>query len=116
MRGPKSYLDQALRQDPNLKQAAAMRDTARAVQDLDPFISWLGEHERERRARRAVDQAMTRLEACAAQRGIDLQGSAGSSLSNALRAGHRYPNQYAATLLHPRFGMGFQHHGLGLRN
>ena len=67
------YLEQALRQDPNLTQAAAMRDTARAVLDLDPFIRWLGEQERERRARRAVDQAMTRLEACAAQRGIDLQ-------------------------------------------
>ena len=74
------YLEQALRQDPNLKQAAAMRDTARAVQNLNPFISWLGEHERERRARRAVDQAVSRLETCAAQRGIDLRGKSGNSL------------------------------------
>ena len=69
------YLGQALRQDPNLAQAGAMRDTARAVLDLDPFIRWLGEQERERRARHAFDQATTRLKACAAQRGIDLQAS-----------------------------------------
>jgi tetratricopeptide (TPR) repeat protein len=74
------YLEQALRQDPNLKQAGAMRDTAQAVQDLDPFIRWLGEEDRERRARRAVDQVLTRLQACAARRGIDLQAAGGSSL------------------------------------
>ncbi len=74
------YLAQALRQDPNLTPAGAMRDTARAVLDLDPFIRWLGEQERERRARRAFDQAMTRLEACAAQRGIDLQTAGGDPL------------------------------------
>jgi tetratricopeptide (TPR) repeat protein len=73
------YLEQAVRQDPNLKQAVAMRDTVRAVQDLDPFIHWLGEQERERRARRAVDLAMTRLGGCAAQRGIDLQATSGDS-------------------------------------
>jgi tetratricopeptide (TPR) repeat protein len=74
------YLEQALRRDPSLKQAAAMRDTARAVQDLDPFIRWLGEQERERRAHRAVDQAVTRLKTCAKQRGIDLQATSGDSL------------------------------------
>ena len=110
------YLDQALRQDPNLTQAAAMRDTARAVLDLDPFIRWLGEQERERRARQAFDQAMTRLEACAAQRGIDLQAAHRRPPPNALRAGHRAPTQYAATHSQPRFGMGLQHDGLGLRN
>ncbi|MGO8792342.1 MAG: tetratricopeptide repeat protein [Terriglobia bacterium] len=75
------YLDQALRQDPNLKQAGAMRDTARVVLDMDPFARWLGEQERERRARRAFDQALTRLEACTAQRGINLQ----APLSNPLQ-------------------------------
>jgi len=74
------YLEQALRQDPNLKQAVAMRDTARAVQNLDPFIRWLGEQERDRRARRAVDQVVTRLEACAAQRGVNLKATSGNSL------------------------------------
>jgi tetratricopeptide (TPR) repeat protein len=69
------YLNRALQQDPNLTQAAAMRDTARAVLDLDPFIPRLGEQERGQRAREAFDQAMTRIEACAAQRGIDLQSA-----------------------------------------
>ncbi|MGA2987164.1 MAG: tetratricopeptide repeat protein [Terriglobia bacterium] len=74
------YLSQALRQDPNLTQAAAMRDTVRAVLDMDPFIRWLGEQDRERRAHQDFDQALTRLEACAAQRGIDLQGKSGDPL------------------------------------
>ena len=95
----KRYLDRALQQDPNLTPAAAMRDTARAVLDLDPFISRLGEQEREQRAREAFDQAMTRLEACAAQRGIDLQAAQRQPTPNALRAGHHAPTQYAATQL-----------------
>jgi tetratricopeptide (TPR) repeat protein len=74
------YLNRALQQDPNLTQAAAMRDTARAVLNLDPFIPRLGEQERGQRAREAFDQAMTRLEACAAQRGIDLQSAHGNPL------------------------------------
>lgn len=70
-----SYLDRALLQDPRLTQAAAMRDTARMVLDLDPFIRRLGEQERAKRERRAFDLAMKRLEGCAAQRGIDLNGA-----------------------------------------
>jgi len=87
------YLDQALRQDPHLTQAAAMRDTARAVLDLDPFIRWLGEQERARRASQDFDQAMARLEACAAERGIDLKAADSGSL----------PTLYAeATTFRPR--------------
>jgi tetratricopeptide (TPR) repeat protein len=87
------YLDQALRRDPNLTQVGAMRDTARAVLNLDPFIRWLGEREREQRARQAFDQAMTRLQACAAQRGIDLRAASGDPL----------PTLYAqATAFQPR--------------
>ncbi len=74
------YLDQALRRDPSLAHAAAMRDTARGVLDLDPFIRWLGEPERERRARQALDLAITRLEACATQRGIDLHAASGDPI------------------------------------
>jgi hypothetical protein len=69
-----------LRQDPNLTHAAAMRDTARAVLEMDPFIRWLGEQDRERRARQDFEQALTRLEACAAQRRIDLQDASGDPL------------------------------------
>jgi predicted Zn-dependent protease len=70
-----AYLDRALLQDPRLSQAAAMRDTARAVLELDPFVRRLGEQERAKRERRAFDLAMTRLEGCAARRGIDLNAA-----------------------------------------
>jgi tetratricopeptide (TPR) repeat protein len=75
-----TYLGKALLEEPNLTQATAMQNTARAVLDLDPFMRRLGEPERERRARQAIDQAMARLEACAAQRGIDLQAAGGDVL------------------------------------
>jgi tetratricopeptide (TPR) repeat protein len=74
------YLDQAFRRDPTLMQVAAMRDTARGVQDLDPFVRWLGEPERAQRVRQDFDQAMTRLQACAAQRGVELKAAAGDPL------------------------------------
>jgi tetratricopeptide (TPR) repeat protein len=92
-----AYLDQAVRQDPSLTQAVAMRDTARAVLDLDPFIRWLGERDREQRTRLAFDQAMTRLQGCAAQRGIDLQTARGEPLqtlyaqASTLQDGMRQP-------------------------
>jgi len=76
------YLDQALRQDPRLARAAAMRQTARAVLDLDPYMHRLGERERERRARLAFDQALSRLTSCAAQRGIDLQAAGADALQS----------------------------------
>ena len=76
----KRYLDRALQHDPNLMPAAAMRDTARTVLGLDPFIPRLGEQERAQRAREAFDQAMTRLEVCATHRGIDLQSTHGDPL------------------------------------
>ena len=75
-----TYLNRALRQDPNLTQVSAMRDTARAVLDLDPFLPRLGERERTQRTRQAFDAAMKRLQGCAAQRGIDLQGADGDPL------------------------------------
>jgi tetratricopeptide (TPR) repeat protein len=74
------YLDQAMQEDPHLTRTAPMLETTRAVLDLDPFIRWLGEQERAQRARKAFDQAMTRLEACAAQRGIDLPAASGDPL------------------------------------
>jgi tetratricopeptide (TPR) repeat protein len=76
------YLDQALRRDPKLTQVGTMRDTARAVMDLDPFIRWLSEQERAQRASQAFDQAITRLQSCAAQRGIDLRAADGDPLQS----------------------------------
>lgn len=66
------YLNRALRLDPKLTQVVALRDTVRAVLELDPFARWLGEEQRAERAHRDFDQAMSRLQDCAAQRGVDL--------------------------------------------
>ena len=48
-----AYLNRALQQDPELPQAAVLRNTARAVLDLDPFLPRLPEQERGKRAQRA---------------------------------------------------------------
>jgi len=66
------YLERAVQQDSHLVNAAAMLDTARAVQNLDPFARRLGEPESARRAQLDFGQALARLNACAAQRGISL--------------------------------------------
>ena len=67
------YLTRALERDPHLAQAAAMRDTAQAVLNLDPFNRRLGNLEQARRAILAFDSALTRLQYCASQKGIDLK-------------------------------------------
>jgi predicted Zn-dependent protease len=79
------YLARAVQQDSNLTQAAAMRDTAQAVLNLDPFNLRLGNMERARRAALAFNSALTHLENCAAQKGIDLK-VAGSDPLQALFA------------------------------
>jgi len=79
------YLARALERDPHLAQAAAMRDTAQAVLNLDPFNRRLGNLERARRATLAFDSAISRLQSCASQKGIDLK-AAGSDPLQALYA------------------------------
>ena len=74
------YLTRAVQQDPHLVQAAAMLDTSQAVLNLDPFQRRLGNMERARRAARAFNTALTRLENCAAQWGIDLKAAGGDPL------------------------------------
>jgi tetratricopeptide (TPR) repeat protein len=74
------YLEQAVQQDSHLPRAAEMLDTARTVLSLDPFQHRLGEQARARRAQRGFAQAVTRLETCAAQRGIDLKAPGGNPL------------------------------------
>ena len=74
------YLARAVQQDPHLTRAAGMLRTAQAVVNLDPFYRQLSNQERARRARQAFDQAMTRVEACATQRGIDLKAAGGDPL------------------------------------
>jgi tetratricopeptide (TPR) repeat protein len=77
------YLNRALQRDPQLTDAAAMRDTARAVLELDPFLRRLPDVERAQRVRRDFAQATTRLESCAAQRAIDLHGANADPLQEA---------------------------------
>ena len=74
------YLARAVQQDPHLTQAAAMRDTAQAVLNLDPFNRRLGNLERARRAVQDLNSALTRLESCAAQKGIDLKAAGNDPL------------------------------------
>jgi tetratricopeptide (TPR) repeat protein len=74
------YLNHALRLDPKLTQVATLRDTTRAILEVDPFARWLGEEQRAQRASRDFEQALTRLEDCAAQHGVDLKGVGGDPL------------------------------------
>jgi len=69
------YLARAVQQDPQLTEAAAMLDKAQAVLNLDPFSRHLGNMERARRAAGDFTAALTRLQSCAAQRGIDLKAA-----------------------------------------
>jgi len=58
---------------------------AQAVLNLDPFNRRLGNLERARRATLAFDSAISRLQSCASQKGIDLK-AAGSDPLQALYA------------------------------
>lgn len=79
------YLNHALKLDPKLPGVASMRDTVRAVLDLDPFARWLGEGQRAQRAQQDFNLAVKRLQACAAQRGLDLKAT-GTDLLQVLGA------------------------------
>ena len=68
------YLQRAIFRDPHLARAAAMLDTARTVLSMDPFYPRLDQYSAAHRATHDINQAMTHLAGCAAQRGIDLSG------------------------------------------
>jgi tetratricopeptide (TPR) repeat protein len=87
------YLTRAVQQDPHLEQAAAVRDTAQAVLNLDPFNRRLGNMERGRRAALDFNSALTRLQNCAAQRRIDLKAPGNDPLQEL---------SSQATMLQPR--------------
>jgi tetratricopeptide (TPR) repeat protein len=74
------YLDRAVQQDPHQSRVVGMLRTAQAVLNLDPFDRRLTNQERARRALRAFDQAIARLEVCAAQRRIDLKAAGSDPL------------------------------------
>jgi tetratricopeptide (TPR) repeat protein len=93
------YLARAVQEDPHLVPAAALRDTAQAVLKLDPFDRRLPATERARRAALAFDTALTRLQNCATQRGVDLS----APLAQAGAGSAPLQNLYAqATKLKPR--------------
>ena len=81
-----NYLSRALVRDPKMPRVAEMRDTAREVMELDPFLRRLSEVQRASRERQALDLGMERLQACAAQRRIDLQAAAPNDAIAALYA------------------------------
>jgi tetratricopeptide (TPR) repeat protein len=74
------YLTRALRQDPHLTQAAARLETVQAVLNNDPFNRRLDNMERARRAVVDFNWAMTRLQDCATQKGVDLANTDGDPL------------------------------------
>ena len=74
------YLTRAVQQDPHLAGARVLRDTARAVLNLDPFERHLPNLDRARRAALDFRTAMSRLQSCAAQKAIDLKASNGERL------------------------------------
>jgi tetratricopeptide (TPR) repeat protein len=74
------YLARALKQDPHMTQAAAMLETVQSVLNNDPFNRRLGNMERARRAVLDFDSALTRLQGCARQKGIDLKAGGGDPL------------------------------------
>jgi predicted Zn-dependent protease len=74
------YLARALQQDVHPTRTSEMLETARSVLGLNPFIRRLAAEERARRAKLDFFQAMSRLEACAAQRAIDLKAPGANEL------------------------------------
>jgi predicted Zn-dependent protease len=76
------YLARALQEDPHLGQAAALRDTAQMVLNLDPFNRRLSSTEHARRAVLAFDTALARLQDCAKQQGVDLAAKGNNSLQD----------------------------------
>jgi tetratricopeptide (TPR) repeat protein len=74
------YLTKAVQQDPSLVDAARMRDTARAILNLDPFGRHLSNLERARRAAMDFKTAGARLASCAGEKGIDLKASGGNRM------------------------------------
>jgi tetratricopeptide (TPR) repeat protein len=77
--GAQHYLSRAVTEDPRLSRAASLLETTRMVLSSDPLRRGLSGSERARRTRRAFDQALERLEDCAARRGVALQAKGGET-------------------------------------
>ncbi len=75
-RNSANHLERALRQEPDNKPMAKMLETARLVLSIDPFEPSLSATERTARIARAFDQAESRLQDCAEEKGETLETSA----------------------------------------
>ena len=69
------YLTRAVQQDPGLTEAARLRDSARAVLELDPFGHRLSNAERAHRAALDFQTATARLTRCTAGTSLEAAGS-----------------------------------------
>jgi hypothetical protein len=67
------YLARVPEHSPRAAQSAAMLETSRLILSNDPFNSRLSGKEKSRRAAADLDTAIERLEACGAQKGIDVK-------------------------------------------
>lgn len=74
------YLSQAVAENPHLSRAADLLEATRLVLSVDPFERHLGDTERAQRTIDAFNQAMSRLEHCAAQRRLDLKAEGSDEL------------------------------------
>jgi tetratricopeptide (TPR) repeat protein len=77
--GALHYLARAVTEAPQLPRAASLLETTRSVLSVDPLLRGLSSSERARRTRRAYDQALQRLQDCAARRGVDLKAKGGGA-------------------------------------
>jgi tetratricopeptide (TPR) repeat protein len=71
----RSYLESAVRLNPQDAHAAERLETARLVLVMDPFQPRLGSEERARRGVRDFAQALARLEECSRTRGEALEAA-----------------------------------------
>jgi Flp pilus assembly protein TadD len=67
------YLQKALELDPENKEAAQKLQISSLVLELDPFQRRLSQQERNKRTIAAFDQALSRLQKCAQNKGVNLK-------------------------------------------
>jgi tetratricopeptide (TPR) repeat protein len=80
------YLQNAVKANPQGAQARRLLETSNLILQVDPFGQHVAGAERDRRIRRAFDQAGKRLSGCAEAMGIDLSASSPSNGLPVLKA------------------------------
>ena len=85
-RTAEGYLQNAVKADPEDAQAKHLLETSSLILQADPFGRRVSSAERNRRVRRAFEQAGKRLESCASAKGIDLNSPSPSTGLPSLKA------------------------------